>query len=94
MAVLQGAKERKCSKIIAIDINPSKFEMAKKMGATDCVNPKDYPDKKIQEVIVEVFFFFFFFLFFFFSSFFPSFFFVFLFSLYFLPPLTFLFFFR
>jgi S-(hydroxymethyl)glutathione dehydrogenase/alcohol dehydrogenase len=54
LAVLQGAKERKCSKIIAVDINPAKFDMAKQMGATDCVNPKDYPDKKIQEVIVEM----------------------------------------
>ena len=25
------------------------------MGATDCVNPMDYPDKKIQDVIAEVF---------------------------------------
>lgn len=22
------------------------------LGATDCINPKDYPDKKIQDVIV------------------------------------------
>lgn len=29
------------SKIIAVDINLGKFEMAKKLGATDCVNPKD-----------------------------------------------------
>lgn len=29
------------SKIIAIDLNPAKFEAAKKLGATDCVNPKD-----------------------------------------------------
>ena len=29
------------SKIIAVDVNPSKFEMAKKLGATDCLNPKD-----------------------------------------------------
>ncbi len=27
------------SKIIAVDINPSKFEAATKMGATDCVDP-------------------------------------------------------
>jgi S-(hydroxymethyl)glutathione dehydrogenase/alcohol dehydrogenase len=29
------------SKIIAIDVNPSKFEAAKNLGATDCVNPND-----------------------------------------------------
>ena len=28
--------------------NPKKFEMAKELGATDCVNPKDY-DKPIQQ---------------------------------------------
>jgi S-(hydroxymethyl)glutathione dehydrogenase / alcohol dehydrogenase len=29
------------SRIIAVDVNPSKFEMAKQLGATDCVNPTD-----------------------------------------------------
>lgn len=28
--------------------NPKKFEMAKELGATDCVNPKDH-DKPIQQ---------------------------------------------
>jgi S-(hydroxymethyl)glutathione dehydrogenase / alcohol dehydrogenase len=37
-----------------IDTNPDKFEMAKQMGATDCINPKDYPDTPIQQVIVEL----------------------------------------
>merc|ERR1711965_177002 len=40
-------------RIIAIDVNERKFELAKKLGATDCINPKDY-DKPIQEVIVEM----------------------------------------
>ena len=40
-------------RIIVIDINESKFDLAKKLGATDCINPKDY-DKPIQEVIVEL----------------------------------------
>lgn len=52
LSVIQGAVLAKASRIIAIDINPEKFEMAKQLGATDCVNPKDY-DKPIQEVIVE-----------------------------------------
>ena len=43
----------KASRIIAIDINESKFDLAKQLGATDCINPKDY-DKPIQEVIVEL----------------------------------------
>ena len=29
------------SKIIGVDVNPSKFETATKLGATDCVNPND-----------------------------------------------------
>lgn len=53
LSVIQGAKMAKAGKIIAVDINPSKFDLAKKLGATDCVNPKDY-NKPIQEVIVEM----------------------------------------
>lgn len=53
LAAIIGAKMAKASKIIAIDINPSKFEVAKELGATDFLNPRDY-DKPIQEVIVEL----------------------------------------
>ncbi|KAJ1938281.1 alcohol dehydrogenase, partial [Linderina pennispora] len=53
LSVIQGAVAAKASKIIAIDINPAKFEMAKAFGATDFVNPKDFGDKPIQQVIVE-----------------------------------------
>lgn len=53
LSVLQGAVMAKASRIIAIDMNESKFDMAKKLGATDCVNPKNY-DKPIQEVIVDM----------------------------------------
>lgn len=53
LAVIQGAKQAKAGRIIAVDTNPGKFELAKSMGATDCVNPKEY-DKPIQDVIVEL----------------------------------------
>ena len=53
LAAIIGATMAKASRIIAIDINPEKFEIAKQLGATDCVNPKDY-DKPLQEVIVEM----------------------------------------
>ncbi len=43
----------KASRIIAVDINESKFDFAKKLGATDCVNPKKY-DAPIQNVLVEL----------------------------------------
>lgn len=53
LSVIQGAVMAKAARIIAVDINESKFEMAKMLGATDCVNPKNY-DKPIQEVIVDL----------------------------------------
>lgn len=53
LSVVIGAAMAKASRIIAVDINKSKFDLAKKLGATDCINPKDY-DKPIQEVIVEM----------------------------------------
>ena len=59
LSVIQGAVMNKCAKIIAVDINPMKFEMAIKLGGKDrvqCVNPLDdkYKDRKIQDVIVEL----------------------------------------
>ena len=53
LAAIIGAKMAKASRIIAVDINPSKFDIARELGATDCVNPKDF-DKPIQDVIVEM----------------------------------------
>ena len=41
------------ARIIAIDVNEDKFEMARQFGATDCVNPKDFSDP-IQQVIVDM----------------------------------------
>ena len=53
-AVHNTAKvQAKAGRIIAVDTNPDKFTLAKEMGATDFVNPKDY-EKPIQEVIVEL----------------------------------------
>jgi len=53
LAAIIGATMAKASRIIAVDINPGKFDIAKQLGATDVVNPNDY-DKPIQEVIVEM----------------------------------------
>jgi len=53
LAVIQGAKLAKAGRIIAIDTNPTKFELARSFGATDCINPKDF-DKPIQQVVVEM----------------------------------------
>ncbi|KAJ2711349.1 hypothetical protein H4R19_003293 [Coemansia spiralis] len=53
LSVIQGAVAAKAGRIIAIDVNPSKFDMAKRFGATDFVNPRDFPDQPIQQVIVD-----------------------------------------
>uniref|UniRef100_UPI000D56231C S-(hydroxymethyl)glutathione dehydrogenase/class III alcohol dehydrogenase n=1 Tax=Xanthomonas fragariae TaxID=48664 RepID=UPI000D56231C len=53
LAVIQGAVQARAGRILAIDTNPGKFDLARSMGATDCINPKD-DDKPIQEVIVEL----------------------------------------
>jgi S-(hydroxymethyl)glutathione dehydrogenase/alcohol dehydrogenase len=53
LAVVQGARIAGAKRIIAIDINDSKWEMAQKFGATEFVNPKKF-DKPIQQVIQEM----------------------------------------
>lgn len=53
LSVVQGAVMARAGRIIVVDINPDKFEMAKMLGATDFINPKDYTDP-IQDVIVDL----------------------------------------
>jgi S-(hydroxymethyl)glutathione dehydrogenase/alcohol dehydrogenase len=53
MSCIQGAVMAKASRILAVDINEAKFEMAKKLGATDCINPSKF-DKPLQQVIVDL----------------------------------------
>ena len=53
LSVIQGAVMAGAERIIAIDLNPSKFEFARQLGATDCVNPRDYDDP-IQQVIIDL----------------------------------------
>ncbi len=53
LSAIIGAVMAKASRIVAVDVNPGKFEIAKQLGATDCINPLDY-DRPIQEVIVDL----------------------------------------
>jgi S-(hydroxymethyl)glutathione dehydrogenase/alcohol dehydrogenase len=53
LSVVQGAVMAKAARIIAIDTNPEKFTMARMLGATDCVNPKDH-GVPIQQVITDM----------------------------------------
>ncbi|NRP74662.1 S-(hydroxymethyl)glutathione dehydrogenase [Ensifer psoraleae] len=53
MAVIQGAKMVGASRIIGIDTNPNKFPLARSLGATDCVNPKEF-SQPIHQVIIDM----------------------------------------
>lgn len=50
LACIMGCKVAGASRVIGVDLNPTKFKVAQEFGATECVNPKDY-DKPIQEVL-------------------------------------------
>ena len=55
LAAIFGAKKSGAKNIFAIDINPKKFEKAKALGATHCVNPNDLPKDTtvVQHLIKE-----------------------------------------
>ncbi|KAK8289181.1 hypothetical protein V6Z11_D07G172700 [Gossypium hirsutum] len=53
LAVAEGAKSAGASRIIGVDIDNKKFDIAKNFGVTEFVNPKDY-DKPIQQVLVDL----------------------------------------
>src|SRR5215813_12229457 len=43
LSVVQGAVMAGAARIIAIDTNPEKFTMARRLGATDCLDPATVP---------------------------------------------------
>jgi len=53
LAVIQGARQAGATRIIGIDTNPRKFELATRMGATDCIDPREH-DAPIQDVVVAM----------------------------------------
>ncbi|XP_057816485.1 alcohol dehydrogenase-like 1 isoform X1 [Cryptomeria japonica] len=53
MAVAEGARIRGASRIIGVDVNPKKFDIGKKFGVTEFVNPKDH-EKPVHQVIKEM----------------------------------------
>lgn len=54
LAVIMGCKNSGATRIIAIDINPAKFDIARELGATDFINPNDIGEKKIQDYLREM----------------------------------------
>ncbi|WP_417842370.1 S-(hydroxymethyl)glutathione dehydrogenase/class III alcohol dehydrogenase [Thalassospira sp.] len=53
LSAIIGCQMAGAERILAIDINEKKFDLAKQLGATDCINPKNF-DKPIQQVIVDM----------------------------------------
>jgi S-(hydroxymethyl)glutathione dehydrogenase/alcohol dehydrogenase len=52
LSVVQGAVMAGAERIIAIDTNPRKFDLARKLGATDALNPDDAGD--VVQAIVDM----------------------------------------
>ncbi len=52
--VIQGARMVGADKIVGIDLNPAKAEMAKKFGMTHFVNPDEVGRDKVVEAIVDI----------------------------------------
>lgn len=50
--VIQGAKMVGATRIIGVDINPSKVELAKQFGMTDFVNPKEV--ENVTDAIIDM----------------------------------------
>ncbi|WJX34080.1 alcohol dehydrogenase [Trifolium repens] len=53
LAAAEGARISGASRIIGVDLVSSRFELAKKFGVNEFVNPKDH-DKPVQQVIAEM----------------------------------------
>jgi len=52
LGVIRGCVECGAGRIIGVDLNPKKFELAKQLGCTECINPQDF-EKPIQDVLIE-----------------------------------------
>ncbi len=52
LSVIQGAVMAGAERILAIDTNPRRFDLASKLGATDTLNPGDVSD--VAEAVVEM----------------------------------------
>jgi S-(hydroxymethyl)glutathione dehydrogenase/alcohol dehydrogenase len=52
--VIQGARMVGADKIIGVDINPAKVEMARKFGMTDFINPTDVGADKVVSAIQDL----------------------------------------
>lgn len=53
LAAIMGCQAAGASRIIGVDINPGKFEVARTFGATEFLNPKEHA-KPVEQVLVEM----------------------------------------
>ncbi len=51
--VIQGAKLVGADKIIGIDINPGRKELAERFGMTDFINPKEVGEDKVVDAVID-----------------------------------------
>ncbi|XP_057974344.1 alcohol dehydrogenase-like 7 [Malania oleifera] len=54
LAVAEGARLCGAARIIGVDVNPYKFEIGKKFGVTELINPKDCGDKSLSQIVNEI----------------------------------------
>ncbi len=52
--VIQGARMAGADKIIGVDLNPAKAQMARRFGMTDYVNPDEVGRDKVVQAIVDL----------------------------------------
>mgnify|MGYP000700243627 FL=1 len=52
--VIQGARMVGADKIIGIDLNPAREEMARKFGMTDFINPNEVGHDKVVQAVVDL----------------------------------------
>src|SRR5438874_797677 len=52
--VIQGARMAGADKIIGVDLNPAKTQMARKFGMTDFINPDEVGRDKVVQAIVDL----------------------------------------
>ncbi|MBS1147895.1 MAG: S-(hydroxymethyl)glutathione dehydrogenase / alcohol dehydrogenase, partial [Proteobacteria bacterium] len=50
LSCIQGAVMAQAGRILAIDLNPDKFEMAKALGATDFINPREVNGSLVEYI--------------------------------------------
>ena len=54
LSVIQGAVMAQAGRIIAIDVNPEKFDMARALGATDFINPNDLDGSVTELSLIHI----------------------------------------